>query len=92
MLITSADLENPGNPVVVRLLSRLSGVAWVPLAFDSRAVRDENQALAIIFYSVYYGDKVSVMIGGMAVMRRSYSQTKLLYRVMSRHLGEGWTW
>ena len=53
MLVACPDLEDPGDPVVVRLLPRLVVVVWFLLPFDGRAVRDEDEAFAVVFGAVY---------------------------------------
>lgn len=53
MLVASTNLKNPSNPTMVRSLPRLHRFVRVLLALDSRAVGDEDEVLAVVFYPVH---------------------------------------
>lgn len=55
VLIAGADLEDSGDPVIVRLFGGLSRLAGVLLSFDGRVIGDKDEALAEVLDAVYCG-------------------------------------
>ena len=54
MFVDGTDLENPGNPIIVRSLPRLHRFVWVLLSLNCRAVGDEDEAFAVVLDPVHY--------------------------------------
>lgn len=52
MLVARADLEDPGYPVVLRLLPRLAWLAGVLLALDGRVVCDKDKTFAVVLDTI----------------------------------------
>lgn len=60
MLISSTNLKNSRDPVVIRLLSRLPGLTWIFLALDGAVIGNEDEALAMVLDAIHWCPHVSI--------------------------------